>query len=244
MKYYSLEQKDKKAELYVFGTITAYPWKEKDRDAYGVVKELSEMDADEISVHINSNGGSVSEGLAIYNVLKNHKAKVVTYCDGFACSAASVIFMAGDERVMNSASLLMIHNAWTYGEGNAAELRKQADDLDIITQASVNAYMSKVSISIEEVKSLMDNETWITAEDAVKYGFATGIYEEEKAGMNQSAMQAIHDKMLQNQTVVSADEIVGKVIGKIEPLLTKNKEIPKDGTGWGTYFHGKKETIE
>ena len=82
------------------------------------------MDTDEIEVHINSNGGAVSEGLAIYNVLKNSKAKVTTYCDGFACSPASVIFMAGDERVMNGASLLMIHDAWTYGQGNAAELRK------------------------------------------------------------------------------------------------------------------------
>ena len=139
MKYYALEKKENKAELYVFGSITAHPWREKDKDAYGLVKELSELEADEIDVHINSNGGAVSEGLAIYNVLKNNKAKVTTYCDGFACSAASVIFMAGDERVMNSASLLMIHNAWTYGEGDAAELRKQADDLETITQASVNA---------------------------------------------------------------------------------------------------------
>lgn len=137
MKYYALEKKDSKAELYIFGTITAYPWREKDKDAYGIVKELSELDTDEIEVHINSSGGAVSEGLAIYNVLKNSKAKVTTYCDGFACSAASVVFMAGDERVMNGASLLMIHNAWTYGQGNAAELRKQADDLDTITQASV-----------------------------------------------------------------------------------------------------------
>ncbi len=194
MKYYALEKKDSKAELYIFGTITTYPWREKDKDAYGIVKELSELDtittypwrekdkdaygivkelseldADEIEVHINSSGGAVSEGLAIYNVLKNSKAKVTTYCDGFACSAASVIFMAGDERVMNGASLLMIHNAWTYGQGNAAELRKQADDLDTITQASVKAYMNRVSITEDEVKKMLDEETWIDADKAVEY---------------------------------------------------------------------------
>ena len=63
MKYYALEKKDSKAELYIFGTITAYPWREKDKDAYGIVKELSELDTDEIEVHINSSGGAVSEGL-------------------------------------------------------------------------------------------------------------------------------------------------------------------------------------
>ena len=78
MKYYALEKKENKAELYVFGSITAHPWREKDKDAYGLVKELSELEADEIDVHINSNGGAVSEGLAIYNVLKNNKAKVTT----------------------------------------------------------------------------------------------------------------------------------------------------------------------
>ena len=73
--------------------------------------------------------------------------KVTTICDGFACSAASVIFMAGDERIINEASLLMIHNAWTYANGNATELRKAAEALDKITQASVNAYVSQAVIS-------------------------------------------------------------------------------------------------
>ena len=116
----------------------------------------------------------MAEGLAIYNTLKNSKMKVTTYCDGFACSAASVIFMAGDERIMNEASLLMIHNAWSYGYGNANELRKQADDLDKITKASINAYMSRVSITEEELKQKMDEESWITAEEAVPMDLPQG----------------------------------------------------------------------
>ena len=105
-KYYCLEVSQEAADLYIFGDITARPWDEKDKDAYGIVKELQALETDKVNVHINSYGGDVSEGLAIYNVLKNSKAKVTTYCDGFACSAASVIFMAGEDRVMNSASLV------------------------------------------------------------------------------------------------------------------------------------------
>lgn len=240
MKYYALEKKDSKAELYVFGTITSYPWREKDKDAYGIVKELSELDVDEIEIHINSNGGAVSEGLAIYNVLKNSRAKIITYCDGFACSAASVIFMAGDERIMNSASLLMIHNAWTYGEGNAAELRKQADDLEIITQASVNAYMNRVNITEDEVKKMMDEETWITADKAVEYGFATSIYEEKEDGANQSAQMSIRNKILNapvavQQVTLETDEIAKKVVELLK------KEEPKSGTDWGAFFSGGKK---
>lgn len=239
MKYYALEKKDSKAELYIFGTITSYPWREKDKDAYGIVKELSELDTDEIEVHINSNGGAVSEGLAIYNVLKNSKAKVTTYCDGFACSAASVIFMAGDERVMNGASLLMIHNAWTYGQGNAAELRKQADDLDTITQASVKAYMNRVSITEDEVKKMLDEETWIDADKAVEYGFATSIYEEKEDGANQSAQMSIRNRILNTPVAVQQETLDTEEIAKKVVELLK-KEEPKASTGWGAFFDGGK----
>ena len=126
-----------------------------------LVNDVKDLDVDVINVHINSYGGVVSEGLAIYNTLKNHKAKIRTIVDGFACSAASVVFMAGDERIMNDASLLMIHNAWTRVSGNAAELRKQADDLEKITQASIEAYMSRVNITEDELKALLDAETWL-----------------------------------------------------------------------------------
>ncbi len=241
MKYYQLEQTEKKADMYIFGTISSYPWREKDKDAYAVVKELQDLNVDEISVHINSTGGSVAEGLAIYNVLKNHKAKVTTYCDGFACSAASVIFMAGEKRVMNEASLLMIHNAWTYGMGNAAELRKQAEDLDIITQASVNAYVRNSTISEEEIKKMMDAETWISAEKAKEYGFATQIYEEEVNEASQSAMKAIRNIILTEpkQAELKAMEIdTDSIAQKVAEQLEKRFEKPK--SAWSAFFGEKK----
>jgi len=176
-KYYALETNGKEADIYIFGDITSWEWFENDVSSYTLSKELQALDPDIelINVHINSYGGEVAEGLAIYNLLRNHKAKVRTYCDGFACSIASVIFMAGDERVMNAASLLMVHNAWMYTAGNSAQLRKDADDLDKITQASIEAYKSRATISEEKIKELLDDETWILPSEALEYGFATSI---------------------------------------------------------------------
>lgn len=197
-RYYSLVKNGNAADINIFGDITSWDWSDRDVSSYKLSKQLEELqDVDEINVHINSYGGEVAEGLAIYNSLRKHKAKVRTYCDGFACSIASVIFMAGDERVMSKASLLMIHNAWTYAQGNSEELRKQADDLDKITSASVNAYMSHVNITEKKLKKLMDNETWLTYQEAIEMGFATSIDEEAEEGINQSVKSKLIDMVLQ-----------------------------------------------
>lgn len=221
-KYYSLVKNKKKqeADLTIYGDITSYPWKESDVSNFNLSKQLQQLgDVKTINVHINSYGGEVAEGLAIYNALKNHKAKVRTYCDGFACSIASVIFMAGDERIMSNASLLMIHNAWSYVMGNANELRKQADDLDKITQASINAYMNHVSISEKELKELLDNETWLDSNEAYDKGFATKITElgdSDKASQNvkQSLIKMILANQEENDTsdVDITDEEGGDVV--------------------------------
>lgn len=255
-RYYSLEKTETEADLYIFGEITSYRWREKDKDAYGIVKELEELDVNTVNVHINSCGGDVSEGLAIFNTLKNKGIKVVTYCDGFACSAASVVFMAGEERIMNAASLLMVHNPWTYMRGNAKEFRKKAEDLDKIAQAAVNAYMAKVTISEEELKKLLDDESWLSAEDAKKYGFATKVLDQEDEGVRQSAMAAIRDRMTDHaepgQTCAVdgesskkiADKITEMVIQGITPILEQvtGKEAPVSTSGWSAFFNTEKES--
>lgn len=193
--YFSLAKEGDVASVNIYGDICHYAWEEfGEVSACNLSKQLEAMgDVKQINVFINSYGGEVAEGLAIYNALKRHKAKVTTYCDGFACSIASVIFMAGDERVMSEASMLMIHNAWTFASGNAAELRKQADDLEKITQASVEAYKAHSSLSEEEIKNLMDNETWILPEEAFLYGFATKIDKTEKEKASQNAFMKLFD---------------------------------------------------
>lgn len=224
-KYYSLVKNKKKreAELTIFGDITSYAYEELGQtSSYNLSKQLQGLtDIDTINVHINSYGGEVAEGLAIYNSLKNHKAKVKTYCDGFACSIASVIFMAGDERIMSNASLLMIHNAWSYVQGNAEQLRKQADDLDTITQASINAYMNHIKISEEELRELLNKETWLDWKEAYEKGFATkvtGPTDSDKASQNvkQSLIKMILVKQEETTGDVEIDNEEGGEVVKFE----------------------------
>lgn len=193
-KYFSMEKSGSEANINIYGDITSLPWFEGDTSSYSLSKILDDLqDVSRINVYINSYGGEVAEGLAIYNALKRHKAKVITHCDGFACSIASVIFMAGDERIMNESSLLMIHNAWTFEQGNAEQLRKAADDLDKITQASVIAYKAHSNLSEKEIKALLDAESWILPEEALAYGFATSIVKTEKENANQNAKMRLFD---------------------------------------------------
>ena len=260
-KYYQLVNDDTSADLYIFGDICAWAWPELgEQSGVTIVNQLKELDVDTINVHINSYGGDVAEGLAIYNVLREHKAQIVTICDGFACSAASVVFMAGDRRVMQPASLLMIHNAWTVAMGNAAQLRKTADDIETITQASVEAYKKVATISEEEIKALMDAETWILPKDAVGYGFATEIDDEDEDDEpKQSAFGVIMQKLTAPEAVLEAqeidfdalaDRIVAKMGEAMTPTVTAaefadavngavakttNQPEPKK-TGWAEYF--------
>lgn len=207
-KYYSLETEGTKASLYIYGDITSWPWLESDVSSYNLSKKLEQLqDVDEIDVYINSYGGEVAEGLAIYNALKRHKAKVTTYCDGFGCSIASVIFMAGNERIMSSSSLLMIHNAWTRASGNANDFRKEADNLDAITQASVNAYMEKINVTEEELKAMLDEEKWLKPQEALDMGFATVISGTDVSSKpSQSAFETIMQKVTEKKVAPAQPE--------------------------------------
>lgn len=192
--YYSMTQSGNSATINIYGDITSFPWFEGDVSANNLSKQLEELsDVTEINVYINSYGGEVAEGLAIYNALKRHKAKIKTYCDGFACSIASVIFMAGEERIMPKSSFLMIHNAWGGMCGNADEMRKYADDLETVTQASVEIYKANSNLEEDKIKSLMDAETILTAEEAFEFGFATRLEDEEKDGTKQSGTRWLYE---------------------------------------------------
>ena len=206
-QYFSMTKSNNSATINIYGDITSLPWFEGDVSANSLSKQLETLgDVSEISVYINSYGGEVAEGLAIYNALKRHKAKIKTYCDGFACSIASVIFMAGDERIMNESSLLMIHNAWNLAQGNAEQLRKQADDLDKINQGAINAYKSNSTLSEEEIKSLMDAESWILPEEAIEYGFATAIENSGQTTVSQNAKMQLVDIIKQHREKLETDE--------------------------------------
>lgn len=244
-KYYALEENGDTADLYIFGEITSWGKcydSDPDRSAYNIVNELKKIASKNINVHINSMGGDVGEGLAIYNTLKNSGKNVTTYCDGFACSAASVVFMAGSERVMSKESLLMIHNAWMITAGNADQLRKDADDLEKISETMSNAYLEGTSISKDELKTLLENETWISADEAKEYGFATKVSGgEESDSPKMSAMASVKAKLTMPDIATKVSE---KVIEALEQKMAEKKEEKAEAhelTGWDKFFKGKEE---
>ncbi len=230
--YYSFLQDEKEAQIYIYGDITSWPWYETDVSSYTLAQQLSTLgEVETIHVYINSYGGEVAEGLAIYNALKRHKAKVITYVDGFACSIASVIFAAGDERIVSNSSLLMIHDAWTWAAGNAEELRKAAGDLDIITQAAVNAYLEIVNITEKEVNKLMDAESWIPPQDALAKGFATSIVNNTASNkVSQSSRMEIFNLLMGMRKNVPTNE-TPKEEASPEPRQEEVKNVPMQFMG-------------
>ncbi len=233
-KFYQFKKANEEVtDLFIFGDITKYQWDESDVGSYDFAKELGEVETANLNVHINSYGGSVSEGLAIHNLLKQFDGNVTTICDGFGCSIASVIFMAGSKRVMNKGSLLMIHNAWTFAMGNAKELRKQAEDLEKITEPSIQIYLDNSNLSREEIVELMDQETWITSEEALQYGFATEIKDTDES------QQSINEKYLAKQVMLNKD--LEKQLNSLKEALASEKaKNEKTLTGWDAFFNTKK----
>lgn len=233
-RYFQMSTEGKTAQIVVYGDITSWPWIESDVSSWSLSKQLSALPADveELEVRINSYGGDVAEGVAIYNALKAHKATVTTVCDGFACSIASVIFMAGDKRVMNEASLLMIHNASCGGYGNADDHRKCAEDLETVTGLSKSIYLAATNLDEDELKQWMDSETFINAEIAIERGFATEVKKIAEDSMTQSARGLIASKLTQKACAcvsLDADDMCEKVI---ERLASEGfiKSAPVEGT--------------
>lgn len=175
----------------------------------------------QINVYINSVGGDVMEGTAIYNVLKRHNAKVTVYVDGFACSIASVIAMAGNKVVMPKNAIMMIHNCWTFAIGNSQDLRKLADDLDVIMEANRQAYLQKAGDKLSEGKlmELLSNESYLTAEKCIELGLADE-YSEEDADLE--LMQSMVQKV--NSSIERQVEL--KQLAK-ETMIVDEKNEPK-----------------
>jgi len=162
------------AEIFIYGEIGA-----------GGVTAKSVADAlkqhaiaSAITVRLNSPGGDVFEGNAIHNLLKSHRATVTVIIDGLAASIASVIAMAGDKIIMPKNTMMMIHDPWTIAMGSAADMRKSAGVLDKITNTLIAAYSGKSGLNDEEIKTLMADETWFNADEAVAMNFADEVADE------------------------------------------------------------------
>jgi len=178
MKWYDIRSKADKAEIWIYEMIGEDFWTGGGVTAKSFQKELSGIKASQIDLHINSPGGVVFDGVTIYNLIKQHPATVTTYIDGLAASIASVIALAGDKVIMAANALYMVHNPTGLAMGTASDMRSLADVLDKIAGTMVGTYVSKTGQPEADIKAMLDAETWMTADEALEYGFIDEISEE------------------------------------------------------------------
>lgn len=176
----NIQMKGKTAEVLLYEDIGGY---------FGItadsfIREIKNLkDVSTINLRINSNGGNVFDGLAIYNYLKSHSARIEVDIDGLAASIASIIAMAGDEVRIADNAWMMIHDPWIVVGGTADELRNTADTMDGIRESLLDTYMVRATADKKVLSDMMTAETWLNASDAVKYGLATAT----TAGMKVAA---------------------------------------------------------
>lgn len=178
-KFWGFKAIDKTtAELTLYGEISNETWRGDEVTPKQFKEELDALgEIESLNVFINSPGGDVFAGQAIYSMLKRHSATVNVYVDGLAASIASLIAMAGDKVIMPKNAMMMIHSPWTIAVGNAQDFRRIAEDMDKIRDSMVVAYESRSALTTEEILDMMDAEKWLSADDCLEYGLADEIEE-------------------------------------------------------------------
>jgi ATP-dependent protease ClpP protease subunit len=171
--WYALsETENGEAEVTIYDEIGAFGLGSKQ-----FLSDLQKLKGKHVHLRINSPGGSVIEGTAIYNALRRHEGGLTVHIDALAASMASVISMAGAPVLIADNALFMLHNPWTVSMGGSEDLRKEADLLDKLKANLRNAYVRKTGMKEEQVQDLMDRETWLDSVEAVALGFADAIEE-------------------------------------------------------------------
>ena len=164
--------------LDIEGPIAEESWFGDECSSKEFVKALK--DVGNVTVHINSPGGDVMAGAEIYSALREHslngRGRVTVIVTALAASAASVVAMAGDEILISPVAYMMIHNPWSIAYGDAKEMRKTAKTLDEITEGLITAYQQRTGKSRDQLKRMLENETWMSAQTCVDEGFADGVY--------------------------------------------------------------------
>jgi len=181
--------------IYMYGVISDEQYYEDDITPTMVKNALSEAgNAEFLDIYVNSPGGSVFAGHAIYNILKRHPALVRISVDGIAASAMSVVLQAGDERVIAPNGIVMIHNPmgaiWDYSYSK--DIRKYADDLDKVQGTIENTYLEKVNIERDKLIELMDAETYMNAQEAIDMGFVDSLTGENVSIQNKNGELVIN----------------------------------------------------
>jgi len=205
-KFYALEQTgNNETTVTLYDEIGAFGAGSKE-----FLADLGKLSGQHIHLRINSPGGSVVEGTAIYNALRRHEGGLTVHIDAMAASMASVIAMAGSPVFMADNALLMIHNPWTVSMGESKDLRKEADLLDKLKVNLRNAYVRKTGMDAEEIAKMMDEETWLDAVEAVALGFADAIEEGVAAAATATPemLRARFDKFAKASSSMNPTEVI------------------------------------
>lgn len=238
-QYYAIQQAQREADIYIFGDIVPFEFFEGDVSAHGITQQIKDLEVDQINVHIDSYGGAVSEGWAIYNALKNHPAKVVTYGDGFVASAALYPFMAGDERYASNLSAYYFHQVWISASGYADELRAAANEAELMTEVGLNAFTDNTGMTADEVRELQKSETWLTPSEALERGIATAILADTAPKHAQDAKRQILQRALDKAP--APERIPEPEPEQKEPPPEEEKPTPSIMQMLGDYFTKKEE---
>ncbi len=212
----------KDAEVFVYGDIGGW-WDGIQADEFA--KEIAALDAETITVRLNSPGGVVFDGVAIYNALAQHKAKIVATVDGIAASIASVILMAADEIKIVEGAHVMIHKPWSLAMGDAEAMRKEADILDKLEAGIIDIYEARTGADRKQLADWVAAETWFSAKEAVDAGFADEVMpakKKEKKAHARSAMLPLFRHAPQD--ILPEDRHDGPAVRELERLL-------RDGEG-------------
>ncbi|MED2490358.1 MULTISPECIES: head maturation protease, ClpP-related [Bacillus cereus group] len=200
---FKAEAKADSLDITIYGDIGESWWSDS-TSAVDIERTLKATSANVININLNSPGGDVFDGIAIYNQLKNHPAKIIINVDGLAASAASIIAMAADELIMNTGSMLMIHEASTWTWGTKLDIRKTLNALEGIDKSLADIYMTRYQGERTEIETMIANETWFTANEAVEFGLAHKVNEH-----------------VENNEVIDPEEFKNNVLQKFR---NKNKQ--------------------
>ena len=231
--WYNIQSKKstKVVDIYIFDEIGAFGM-----NAQSFIEEIKEFKNSDINLHINCVGGDVFDGMAIYNILKKRTAKTTVYIEGIAASMGSVIALAADTVVMAENSLFMIHNAWGGANGEAKDMKKTAALLDKISGEIADIYVKKTKLPYDKVKDMMDEETWLNADEALNLGFVDSISDAIKvaAKYDVSKFKNITNEEIKRKLNINlksktmTEELKKWFNGKIEDIISRVKSDNSD----------------
>ena len=242
---FARQQAENVTKIYLYDDISKYgafnweTWQydESETSAEHFRDMLNEIpETDTIELHFNTNGGSVSEGTSIYNLLQQHGSRKIGIVDGVCHSIAFTILQACDERIMGDGTSAIIHNMWTTVSGNAKQLRDTANQLDAYMESCIALFMKRCTVSEDKLREMMDAETVLTPQAALEYGLIDKIGAESKAEIDieQLLKENLALKQQMRNKIFSQEELK-KFLMENKPNKPEQKVNPFEA-----FFNSKK----